>query len=66
MDGTRVEKKGREKAVACRRVERTAIFAVVGRESRYLEGLFFIMGRKAECRCRSLKVFTLFTFWGWV
>ena len=25
MEGTRVERKGREKVVACRRVERTAI-----------------------------------------
>ena len=28
MDGTRVERKGREKVVACKRVERTAIVAV--------------------------------------
>lgn len=29
MEGTRVERKGREKAVACRRVERTAIVCIV-------------------------------------
>ena len=34
MEGTRVERKGREKVVAWRRVERTAIVAVVARGSR--------------------------------
>ena len=34
MEGTRVERKGREKVVACRRVERTAIVDVLARGSR--------------------------------
>ena len=56
-----VERKGREKAVACRRVERTAIGSKRVRGN--LEGEV-TMGRKLGCRCRCLCMFTLCTFSG--
>ena len=38
MEGMRVERKGREKVVACRRVDKTAIFAVKIRQSKIDRG----------------------------
>ena len=47
MDGTRVERKGREKVVACRRVERTAIVAVVAIGSKiFREGEATLKGKQ--------------------
>ena len=51
MEGTRVERKGREKVVACRRVERTAIVNGLVRGSRTLRGRDYDNGRGIDGWC---------------
>lgn len=55
-----MEMKGREKVVAWRRVERTAIDAVIERDSRTVRS-------ETGCRCKwELRIFTLYTISAWV
>lgn len=58
-----MERKGREKVVACRRVERTAIVAVVARYQGIV-GERGYNGGETGCRSRCVQIFTLCTFSG--
>ena len=51
MEGTRVERKGREKVVAWRRVERTGIVVVV-----LVRELKKGMKEKSECKMGKMRV----------